>query len=275
MAFDTTNGTKLANLVNPQVMAGLINNKLTDLQRLTPLCTIDSTLVGQPGSVITIPKFAYIGDAADVAEGADMGISKLTETTTNATIKKVGKAVELTEEALLSAYGDPLNQAAYQIALAISAKMDNDVLATANGATLTYTSAATEFTADDFADALVKFGEGIDGDKYAVVSPATYAALRKADDWCPASEIAADMVIKGAVGMIHGCQVVLTNKLSGSTYGKGAFIVKPGALRIYEKRNTIIKTDEDIIGSFLVVAATRHYVTHLYDASKIIKMTHA
>lgn len=275
MSFDGTNGTKLANLVNPQVMAGLVEKKLTDLQRLVPLCVVDPTLTGVPGSTITVPQFSYIGDAADVAEGADMDISKLSETSANVTIKKVGKAVELTEEALLSAYGDPLNQAAYQIALAIAAKTDNDVLATANGASLTYTASGAEFSADDFADALVKFGEDLDGDKYAVVSPATYAALRKADDWCPASEIAAEMVVRGAVGMIHGCQVVLTNKLSGSTYGKNAFIVKPNALRIYEKQGTIIKADEDIIGSYLVVAATKHYATHLYDESKIIKMVHA
>ena len=275
MAFDTTNGTKLASLVNPQVLAGLVEKKLTDLQRLVPLCDVDTTLTGQPGDTITLPCFAYIGDAEDVAEGADMGISKLTASTDTKTIKKVGKGVEITEEALLSAYGDPLNQAAYQIALAIAAKTDNDVLATAATASLSYTTQGTEFTADDIADALVKFGEDIDGDKYAVVSPATYAALRKADDWCPASEIAAEMLIRGSVGMVHGCQVVLTNKLTGSTYGKSAFIVKPGALRIYTKRDTLIKVDEDIIGSYLVLAATKHYVTHLYDASKIVKLAHA
>ena len=71
MAFDSSNGTKLADLINPLVLADLVEKKLTDARKLSPLCVIDTTLSGQPGDTIKIPSFAYIGDAADVAEGVD------------------------------------------------------------------------------------------------------------------------------------------------------------------------------------------------------------
>ena len=275
MAFDSSNGTKLADLINPLVLADLVEKKLTDARKLSPLCIMDTTLSGQPGDTIKIPSFAYIGDAADVAEGVDVSIAKLTQSSVTATIKKVGKGVEITDEALLSAYGDPMGEAASQLALAIAAKEDNDVLAVSDTATLTYTASGTEFTTGDIADALVKFGEDIDGDKWIVVSPATYAALRKTNEWIPSTEIGAQMLIRGAVGMIHGCQVVVSNKLTGATYGKKAYIIKPGALRLYEKRGTNIEFDRDIIGKYFVVTADKHYVAHLYDAGKIIKLTHA
>lgn len=274
MALDT-NGTKLAQLINPQVMADMIDKKLVDYIKFAPLATIDNTLAGQPGNTITLPSFGYIGDAADVAEGADVSIAKMSTSTATATIKKVGKGVELTDEALLSGYGDPMGEAVSQLRMAVASKVDNDILATLNGATLTYTASGTEFTADDIADALVKFGEDIDGDKVIVVSPATYAALRKADDWCPASEIAAQMVIQGSVGMVHGCQVVLSNKLTGSTYGKKAYIVKPGALRIFMKRDTNVEADRDIVSKHWVITVDKHYVCYLYDQSKAIALTHA
>lgn len=275
MAFDTTNGTKLAQLVNPQVMADMIDKKLTDEIKFAPLATIDYTLQGQPGNTITLPSFGYIGDAADVAEGVDVSIAKMSTSTATATIKKVGKGVELTDEALLSGYGDPMGEAARQLRHSVAAKVDNDMLAEVNNATLTYTASGTEFTADDIADALVKFGEDIDGEKVIIVSPATYAALRKTTAWIPSTEIGAQMIINGAVGMIHGCQVVLSNKLTGSTYGKKAFIVKPGALRIFMKRDTNVEADRDIVGKFFVITADKHYVCYLYDQSKAIALTHA
>ena len=277
-----TNATKLANLFNPQVVADLIDKKLVDAIRFAPLARIDTTLVGRPGSTITLPSYAYIGDATDVAEGADIPIGQLTESTVSATVKKVGRGVQLTDEAVLSGYGDPVGEAVTQIQTAIASKVDADVLAVLGTVAAGMTHAcAARATADDIADALVKFGEDIEGEKVFLCSPATYAGLRKADDWCPASEIAANLIIKGAVGMIHGCQVVVSNKLKDVTTGSGdsekttctAYIVKPGALAIYMKRDTMVETDRDIVNKSTVMTADKHYVAYLYDASKAIKMT--
>ena len=71
------------------------------------LAKIDSTLVGQPGSVIKLPYYSYIGDAAVVAEGADIPIKQLSETTVSVQISKIGNGVQISDEAILSGYGDP------------------------------------------------------------------------------------------------------------------------------------------------------------------------
>lgn len=264
-----TNATQLSNLFNPQVVADLIDKKLVNAIKFAPLARIDTTLVGRPGSTITLPSYTYIGDATDVDEGADIPIGQLTESTVSATVKKVGKGVQLTDEAVLSGYGDPVGEAVTQIQTAIASKVDADVLTVLGtiAAGMTYACTARA-TADDIADALVKFGEDIEGEKVFLCSPTTYAGLRKADDWCPASEIAANLIIRGAVGMVHGCQVVVSNKLTS-----GCYIVKPGALAIYMKRDTMVETDRDIVNKSTVMTADKHYVAYLYDASKAIKMT--
>lgn len=271
MAFDS-NGTKLADLFNPQVVGDMINKKLTDAIKFSPLCRLDYTLQGRPGSTITLPYFKYIGDATKVAEGTDIPISKLTESTVEATIYKVGKGVQISDEAVLSGYGDPLEETVTQLGMAIASKLDNDILeilAAISGNMLFTSTSSDAFTSDDIADALVKFGEDIEGDKVILISPEQYAVLRKSDDWCPASEISAQIIINGTVGMIHGCQVVVTNKLSTP---KNAYIVKPGALALYLKRDTLVETDRDIINKSTVMTADKHYVGYLYDASKAIKM---
>ena len=47
--------TYLSNLVNPQVMADVVNKKLIHAIRFAPLADIDTTLVGQPGDTISLP----------------------------------------------------------------------------------------------------------------------------------------------------------------------------------------------------------------------------
>ena len=85
--------TKLENLVDPQVMADMVSAKLPKKIKFSPIARVDTTLVGRPGSTIVVPKYAYIGDAEDVAEGVAMGTTVLTTSTTEAKVKKAGKAV--------------------------------------------------------------------------------------------------------------------------------------------------------------------------------------
>ena len=63
------NTTVLNDLINPQVVADLVNEKLTDAIQVLPLCAVDRALEGRSGSKVLLPKYAYIGDAVDVSEG--------------------------------------------------------------------------------------------------------------------------------------------------------------------------------------------------------------
>ena len=50
--------TKLANLIDPEVLAAYIDKKLINKIVFAPLATVDTTLVGAPGSTIKFPAYA-------------------------------------------------------------------------------------------------------------------------------------------------------------------------------------------------------------------------
>ena len=267
------NATTLSSLIDPEVLAPIIEKKMVDAMKFAPLANVDYTLQGRPGSTVTLPSYAYIGDAADVAEGADIAIAELTQTSVEATIKKAGKGVQITDESVLSGYGDPIGEATSQLGLSIASKTDNDVLAALGGIAAGMTHNCTgKLTSDEIALALVKFGEDLDGDKVLLIAPAQLAQLRTTEDWIPATDMGVQALMSGVVGMIWGCQVVVSNKIVLAADAYTNYIVKPGALAIYLKRDTGLETDRDIINKSTVMTVDKHYVVYLYDASKTIKV---
>ena len=271
--------TTLSNLINPEVLADMVDVKLHDLIRFAPLAEVDNTLVGNPGDTLTLPSYSYIGDAEVLAEGSTLTPVSLTTASVSVTVAKIAKGVELTDEAVLSGYGDPMGQATMQIATAIANKVDNQMLSALAGisGTMVYTTSTstTAIEPTDISDALELFGEDIDvGEKVVVVSPKLYNKIRKTTAWLPASEISAERIIAGAVGEIYGCQIIVSNKLKDADhdYDEEAYIVKPGALRLIMKRDTLIETDRDILKFSTVITGSKHEVCYLYDGSKAIRI---
>lgn len=270
--------TMLTNLINPEVIADFVETKLTDKMLFAPLADVDYTLSGRPGDTLVFPVWNYIGDASTLSEASTLSVATLSQGSASVTVHKIAQGVEITDEAVLSGLGDPVGEGAYQITVALANGIDNEMLTTLGtiGSTMTYqTSGSTVApTGDDITDALELFGEDIDGIKVAVVAPAAYTALRKAGkadgSWLPASEIAANIAIKGVVGEYQGCQILVSNKLktSGNIY-----IVKPGALRLVMKRDVLVESDRDILKFTNVITGSVHFATYLYNAAGAIKIT--
>lgn len=269
MAVDA-NATLLTNLINPQVMADLIDVKLIDKLAFDRIMTVDRTLVGVPGNTVTLPSFQYIGQATDITEGQDIPVRQLTATPATATVKMIGSAVEITDIAVLSGFGDPLGEAATQIGMSIADKINADAAAALHGITgaMAHAKSGASIVADDVADALALFGEDQEGAKVLYVTPALYSELRKSSGWLPASDVSAEIMVRGVVGMVQGCQVVVSNRVTAGE----AYIVKPGALRLFMKRDVNIEYSRDILAKSTILSGDENYVVYLYDASKAIRI---
>lgn len=271
---NTTYGTYLSDLFDPQVIADLIDTKLTDNIVFAPLAMVDNTLTGRAGDTVTLPYYSYIGAASAVSEGYDIPLTKLAQTTTSIAVKKFGKAIQLTDEAVLSGYGDPLGEGTRQIAVAIADRIDTELLAAlaANSASeqnYATSNASTPLAPEDIPLALAKFGEDYDGTKVLLCPPDFYAQLLK-QNWIPASEIAADVKVRGAIGMAYGCQVIVSNRLTTSG---NIYIVKPGTLALFMKRDTLIETDRDILNQSTVVAGSKIVAPYLLNPKGMVKMS--
>lgn len=207
--------TKLDNLINPEVMADMISAKLPKKIKFSTIATVDTTLTGRAGNTITVPKYAYIGDAEDVAEGVAMGTTVLTASTTEVTIKKAGKAVEITDESALSGYGDPIGQAANQITMSIAAKVDNDCYDALCGASLVYdgTSAVIGYDGVVAADAI--FGDESDNalNKVMYIHPEQETTLRKDTNFIDRNKFGGDVMASGVIGKIGGVTVRKSKKV--------------------------------------------------------------
>ena len=206
--------TKMANMINPEVMGDMINAKIEAQLKLTPYAKVDTTLMGVPGDTKTVPSWNYIGDAEDVAEGAEVGLTTMTASTATFTIKKAMKAVGITQEAVNSGLGNPIGQAENQLAKAIAGKVDNDVLdAVYTGQTRT-TGTLVVISYDGIVDAVTKFEDEEDGiEKVLFINPAQEAALLKDDDFLSADKFTAGVAVNGAIGKIAGAWVKKSKKV--------------------------------------------------------------
>ena len=272
--------TKIEQLVNPQVMGDMVSAKLPKMIKFTPLAYVERKLVGQPGNTVTVPKWEYSGDAKDIAEGEAITPDQLTTAKTTMTIKKAGKGIELTDEAVLSGVGDPIGQATHQIALAIANKVDNDLVEEAKKATQFVADAPT--TGDALDNALAVFSDEEDARYVAIINPADAIALRKdtAKEWIRGSEVGANIVISGTFGETHGVQIVRSKKVEK---GKGFLVkvsavetdtddvAKYGAFVINLKRDVEIEKDRDILKKTTVITGDEHYGVYLYDPTKVVK----
>lgn len=270
--------TTLSNIINPQVMADMISAELPNALQVSKLYKVDRTLTGKAGNTITVPQWAYIGSADDLAEGVEGTVTQMTATDKDYTVKKAVKNVELTDEALLSGYGDPKGEAVRQLKLAIADKVDNDGIALLKGITSATTGAqfvsstANALGYDVVCEALDLFSdEEQGGDKVLLVDAQGIKDLRKdirfVDKY---SDTGVAMMASGVVGRIAGCEVVISNKLnpaSGKTHK--AIVMKPNAITAFIKRDVNVESARNILAKTTTISADEHYVCAIEDMTKI------
>ena len=271
--------TKLENMIDPEVMGAMIQAELPQALKFTGIAQLDTTLQGRPGDEITVPSYKYIGDAVDVAEGAAIDYDLLETTTRKIGIKKAAKGVELTDESVLSGYGDPVGEAQRQVRMAIASKIDNDVLAAAFEAPLTLADADIDMDLIDKIEAtFVDAPDAIEGqttDQMGTLflSYKDAAKLRKAaaDNWTRASQLGDNILVSGAFGELLGWEIVRSKKVED-----GQFVaVKPGALKIYLKRELLAESARDIDRKQTKFNADQHYGVAIDNDALIVRSADA
>ena len=284
--------TKIEDMIVPEVMADMISAKVEAKGIISKIAKGDTTLVGQPGNEVTVPQYKYIGDAEDVAEGVSMGTAKLETGSTSFTIKKAGKGVSITDEAILSGYGDPVGEANKQLGIAIANKIDNDVVAVINkeyavgtaedGVKLIYDGSAKVINYAGVVDAEDLFDEEVASDKVIYVHPKQMTQLRKDADFISADKYDGKVMTSGEVGKIGTCRVVRSKKVkldSTSTYYLNPIVKMTNdaeteedapAVTIYLKRDTQVERERKADAGITNIYANKHYGVALTNTTKVV-----
>ena len=275
-----TGTTTLNKLIDPEVMAPMISAKLSSAIVATPFAKIDNTLVGRPGSTITVPRYEYIGAATDLAEGETADKTKLGTSSKEYTVKKAVKQVELTDEAVLSGYGNPVGETNSQLAKSIAEKVDNDVMAALKGAQLTFT-ATGDISYDNIVDAIDALNEEENVEKVMFIHPKQVSTLRKDDDFISNDKYNNNVIMRGEIGMVANTRIVVSKKAindAGTYYLNPIVELKPesqtgdesAAVTIFMKRNVNLETQRELGNYTTLIGVDEHYVVALTDESKVV-----
>ena len=275
-----TGMTKIENLIDPEVMAPMISAKLTNAIVATPFAKIDTTLVGQPGDTITLPKYEYIGAATDLGEGETADKTKLAVSKADFKVKKAVKQVELSDEAVLSGYGNPVGETNSQLAKAIADKVDNDVMSALKGAQLTYT-AVGDISYNNIVNAIDALNEEENVEKVMFIHPKQVSTLRKDSNFISNDKYNNNVIMKGEIGTVANTRIVVSKKAVND--GKSLFLnpiveLKPqsqtgdetSAVTIFMKRNVNLETQRELSNYTTLIGADEHYVVALTDESKVV-----
>jgi len=205
--------TTMTNVINPEVMGDMINAKIEAMLKITPYAKLDTSLQGVAGDTKTVPSWNYIGDAVDVAEGAEVDLTAMTVGTKTFTIKKAMKAVGITQEAVNSGLGNLIGQVEQQLAKAIAGKVDNDVLAAVLTSSITSGDGTAKISYAGIVDGVGTFDEEEITDKVMFVAPEQVTALRKDSDFISADKYNNNVMMSGEIGMIAGVRIIPSKKI--------------------------------------------------------------
>lgn len=213
---DTTKSTQVV----PEVYADMLQAEFPGKMVVGQLAVQSDALEGQAGETIYFPRFLPLMEAEDLTETTNMTPEALTtDNTSSATIKEVGKAVEITDKALLTAWGNPLEEARRQMSLLAARRIDFDLIkeADANAAhSLDITGETTKtITSDTIVDALAEFEDAIHDLAGLVIHSKQQADLFKTSAFRDASQFGDASVIRhGQLGTVFNIPVYVSDRIA-------------------------------------------------------------
>lgn len=292
--------TLASDLIVPEVWGDAVMVSVQGSAVLLPLVDADDELVGQPGDTVHFPKFNYIGDADDLTEGVAMTPTKMSMTDSYATIKEAGKAVELTDTAVLTAIGRPNDQARVQLALSIARKIDSDIRAAAEyeytnggGSDTEPTTAPLKISVNGpmswgaYVSAIALLGDEYEPSDIVgiVLHSSQHVALLNDDKFISSESFGANAVItRGMVGSIGTVRIYVSDRSTavadvdpgaGTVPGRKALIIKRGAVQLKYKRRPLVETDRDILARTNIITTNVHYAVKRVDDRGVIVLTTA
>jgi len=259
-------------LINTKVMGEVLGAELPAKLKFAPLATVSTALLNVAGDTVSRSKYAYIGEAAIIAEGAKIDVADLSMTSQDVKVVKAGKGFGVTDEDVKRRGQEVINEGKSQLLKSISDKIDTDCL-TALATTKLVKTVATEISYDAIVDAVGAFEEEDDEARVLFIAPEQKIKLMKDPNFLRATEMGDKVVMTGVIGEIAGCQVVVSRKIKKASTKFNNLIVKAGALGIEMAKAVNVEEMRIASNKKSEFYADQFYVAYLRDESKCVKLT--
>lgn len=271
--------TKLSDLVDPQVLADMIIEKLKAKISVIGYAELDTTLEGRAGSEVSVPRRKFDGVAVEVGEGEAIPIRKLIDEIAKYAIKKAGIGAEVTDEAVESGLGDPVNDTVVAIVNAIIAKLDTDAMSELLKAD-TILNDDGQLDYDAVVNGVDLFNEEEISEKVVLVHPTQLTAIRKDEAFIDRNKYGNAVMVTGEVGSIAGARVKPSKRVEGcGGYFYNPIIKLTGdpevdeetpALTYYLKRDTNVEFDRKSRYRKTEVTGDQMYVVALTNGERVV-----
>ena len=267
------------NVIVPEVYASLVREKIAGKCKVAQFLVNIGDLHGKVGETLTMPKWAYIGDAVDWDINTPMDKTQMKQTSTQATIKAIqAPAVEVADYDNEVELGNAIEEAASQQALGVARKYDTDAIECALQSPLKYKLATKNtVTQNELIEMLGLYGDDRDSADFdAIVVHSTFAPsfyempmFVKRD-----MTMAVDgngVAVNGCIGYFLNIPVVLSDRLYDATNQEGFILVmKKEAISIIPKENPFAEPERNASLRRTTIYLSQFYAMALTDDEAVV-----
>ena len=281
MANIVNNSTNAVNknMIIPDVYAELVREKIEGKVVISQSAKVVKSLVGKPGETVSMPKWAYIGDAKDITVGTAMDKTALKQTSTQATIKMVAApAVSVNDYDDAVEFGNALDEAAKQQAISLARKLDTDCINVALTTPLKSQLATKhQITFDEMNAILGLYGDDANAEDFAgiYIHSAFVPSFLKMDGFVDKTKTfttdGTGVMQNNLLGYFRGIPVLVTDRLYDTAKHEGYILtIKKESIGLIPKENPFVEPARDASTRTTTVYCSEYYAVALIDDSGVV-----
>lgn len=267
------------NIIVPEVYSSLVREKIAGKCKVAQFLVNLGDLHGKVGETLTMPKWAYIGDAKDWDFNTPMDKTQMKQTSTQATIKAIAApAVEVADYDNEVELGNAIEEAANQQAEGVARKYDTDAIACALESPLKYKLATKgAVTQDELIAMLGLYGDDRDSADFdAIVVHSSFAPSFYKMDMFVKRDLTMTtdgngVAVNGCIGYFLNIPVVLSDRLYDTSNQEGFILMmKKNAISIIPKESPFAETARDASLRRTTIYLSQFFAMALTDDEAIV-----
>ena len=274
----------MSNLVNknvivPEVYSELVREKIAGKIIVSQACKTLGELTGKVGETLTMPKWAYIGDAEDIAVGTPMEATQMKQTSTQATIKMIAApAISVNDYDDVTELGEALDEASKQQAISVARKLDTDAIEAARKTVLQVKlDAKNEVTFDEMNSMLGMYGDEANTEEFEFIAIHSkfIPSFLKMEGFV-SKELTHTTDGNGIqknnlLGFFRGIAVVVSDRLYDATNQEGfILVIKKDSLGLIPKETPFTEVARDASTRTNTIYCSQYYAMALIDDAGIV-----